>query len=255
MIKKVTLYKFGFTLAEILIVIGIIGIVAEMTIPSLVASYQKTVYVTSLKKAYVTMNAALNKIALDYGCTGDLACTGLFASTGTNNTTLGTELVKQFKVAKNCDVQMNQHCFPSLTMDGYTGNPADGSGNHDGAAFYKFVTTDGIAYGIANFSNDCGATNPDNVTSNGVTGQMARTCGSVLIDTNSTKKPNYGGRDTFQFYITNAKGIGLYPWGGADFGLSGTSFYWKVHSGCMPGNPVGAWCPGRVIDEGWEMNY
>ena len=42
--------KFGFTLAEVLITLGIIGVVAALTLPSLVTNYQKQVTVNKLKK-------------------------------------------------------------------------------------------------------------------------------------------------------------------------------------------------------------
>ena len=43
--------KAAFTLAEVLITLGIIGVVAAITLPTLVANYQKTVWVNQLKKA------------------------------------------------------------------------------------------------------------------------------------------------------------------------------------------------------------
>lgn len=48
-------YHKGFTLAEVLITLGIIGVVAAMTMPSLVANYKKKVYVTQLKKTVSTL--------------------------------------------------------------------------------------------------------------------------------------------------------------------------------------------------------
>ena len=51
--------KNGFTLAEVLITLGIIGIVAAMTLPALVGKYQKKVTVTRLKKFYSTMQQAI----------------------------------------------------------------------------------------------------------------------------------------------------------------------------------------------------
>ena len=44
--------KKAFTLAEVLITLGIIGIVAAMTLPTLIGKYQKKQTVTQLKKAY-----------------------------------------------------------------------------------------------------------------------------------------------------------------------------------------------------------
>ena len=51
--------KKAFTLAEVLITLGIIGIVAAMTLPSLIANYQKKVTVNRLKQAYSMINQAL----------------------------------------------------------------------------------------------------------------------------------------------------------------------------------------------------
>ena len=42
------LYEKSFTLAEVLITLGIIGVVAAMTIPTLISNYQKKEYVARL---------------------------------------------------------------------------------------------------------------------------------------------------------------------------------------------------------------
>ena len=57
----------AFTLAEVLITLGIIGVVAALTIPTLVQNYKKREVETSLKKIYSTVNQAIKKAELDYG--------------------------------------------------------------------------------------------------------------------------------------------------------------------------------------------
>ena len=59
--------RFGFTLAEVLITLGIIGVVAALTMPVLIQSYQKHVVATSLRKAYAELNVALQMAISDYG--------------------------------------------------------------------------------------------------------------------------------------------------------------------------------------------
>lgn len=59
--------KKGFTLAEVLITLGIIGVVAAMTLPSVVGNYKKKVTVTRLKKFYSTMQQAIQLSEKDYG--------------------------------------------------------------------------------------------------------------------------------------------------------------------------------------------
>ena len=45
--------NFGaFTLAEVLVTLGIIGIVSAMTVPSLTQNWQKQSYITQLHKVY-----------------------------------------------------------------------------------------------------------------------------------------------------------------------------------------------------------
>ena len=61
------LKRQGFTLAEVLITLGIIGIVAAMTIPGLITKYQKQVAATQLKKIFSTLNQVMLRIADDPG--------------------------------------------------------------------------------------------------------------------------------------------------------------------------------------------
>ena len=51
--------RVAFTLAEVLITLGIIGVVAAMTLPALIAKHNKNVVETKLKKFYTTMNQAI----------------------------------------------------------------------------------------------------------------------------------------------------------------------------------------------------
>ena len=59
--------KRAFTLAEVLITLGIIGIVAALTLPALVSNYRKNVAETRLKHFYSTINQAIKSAEADYG--------------------------------------------------------------------------------------------------------------------------------------------------------------------------------------------
>ena len=50
--------KFGFTLAEVLITLGIIGVVAAMTIPTLIANTNSAKFRSQFKKSISTLNQA-----------------------------------------------------------------------------------------------------------------------------------------------------------------------------------------------------
>lgn len=58
---------YGFTLAEVLITLGIIGVVVAMTLPTLMTNYRKTVIETRLQKFYSTMNQSIAMAVADYG--------------------------------------------------------------------------------------------------------------------------------------------------------------------------------------------
>ena len=73
---KKTIGMRGFTLAEVLITLGIIGVVAAMTMPTLINSTQGAQYKTAFKKSLtvlsqaVVMNIALNDYDLSQVVTG-----------------------------------------------------------------------------------------------------------------------------------------------------------------------------------------
>ena len=59
--------KSAFTLAEVLITLAIIGVVAAMTIPTLIAKYDKKFTETSLIKFHSIMNNAIQLSSIDNG--------------------------------------------------------------------------------------------------------------------------------------------------------------------------------------------
>lgn len=237
----------GFTLAEVLITLGIIGIVAALTIPTLMANYQKQQYVVGLKRAYSEFNQALTSLADDYGCTGDLKCTELFKDSGdykADNLKLGNALGKYFKIVKNCDVTQAD-CIPSSISDNL-----DGSDRYDPTGWlgnaYRFITADGILYSVSSNEADCDGdvTQP----------HVSQICGWLTVDVNGLQGPNDAGRDMFSFMITNGKGPLLYPQGGKE------SSWWQNDDGTpnscdsSVGND-GNNCAGRIMEQGWQMNY
>ncbi len=58
---------FAFTLSEVLITLGIIGIVAAMTLPTVIQKHRNQVVEAKLKKFYTTMNQAVRMAEVKYG--------------------------------------------------------------------------------------------------------------------------------------------------------------------------------------------
>ncbi len=59
--------RYGFTLAEVLITLGVIGVVAAMTIPALITKCNEIAATARLKKAYATIINAEKLAVSDYG--------------------------------------------------------------------------------------------------------------------------------------------------------------------------------------------
>lgn len=67
MLHHVTYKKFAFTLAEVLITLGIIGVVAALVLPSAINGYQKRVYATKVKYAYTIFSNAFIMAEQEHG--------------------------------------------------------------------------------------------------------------------------------------------------------------------------------------------
>ncbi len=86
--------RFAFTLAEVLITLGIIGVVAALTLPSLIQNRSNKELETALKKNYSVLQSALAKANYEYGET----ITPLTA----NNLKVKNYLMKQLNSARDC---------------------------------------------------------------------------------------------------------------------------------------------------------
>lgn len=58
----------GFTLAEVLITLGIIGVVAALTIPTLVSKYKEKVLVSQVKQAHSQLINAIQLYVAKNNC-------------------------------------------------------------------------------------------------------------------------------------------------------------------------------------------
>ena len=63
--------RCAFTLAEVLITLGVIGVVAAMTLPSLIADYKEKELVTRAKRSYSVIMNAINAYNADNESLGD----------------------------------------------------------------------------------------------------------------------------------------------------------------------------------------
>ena len=77
--------KKAFTLAEVLITLGIIGVVAAMTMPSVINSYQKKSTVVKLKKVYSSLQNAVEMSKAEHGDYENWEKLGITSNEGVHN--------------------------------------------------------------------------------------------------------------------------------------------------------------------------
>ena len=225
--------KYGFTLAEVLITLVIIGVIAAMTIPSVINNTKKHEYVSGLKKAYSTLKSATNQIMVEEGSPrGDAGGWALYPQGVYNLYKNHLSIAKDCGNGRGCVDQLSTHGtghvngFKALSGNSYAGNNCELD-----TGFYKFILADGTQVIINDGSYpacDHGSTN---------TGSYGM-CSAIFVDVNGEKGPNTWGRDVFYFAI---KEDGLHP-GGCDL----------ISSCSKSGQGVGCAC--KVIREN-AMNY
>ena len=199
--------KAAFTLAEVLITLGIIGVVAAMTIPTLISNYQEKQTVSRLTKAYATISNAYTMAKVE---NGDLTSWG-FAGNSTSGTTdpdTNTSTPAQITI-DNTNLfldKLSKHLKVSKRTRGldinYTeyflhGEPTTTTISTDSGDM--LILTDGTTIKggwISNYRCTTGV------------------CGDFSIDINGPDtSPNAYGKDIFSFYIYKN---GIVPMGKTD---------------------------------------
>ncbi len=133
---------FGFTLAEVLITLGIIGVVAAMTMPTLIQNQQKRSLEVATQKFYSMMSQAVKQYMADYGV-DDLRNSPLTVVNDTDSEVDRAQkacedfVQKYLKVVKVCE----DGCF----TDTYTTQKGEVSDGVGAGSYYtgKFVLADG----------------------------------------------------------------------------------------------------------------
>lgn len=223
--------KKGFTLAEVLITLGIIGVVATLTLPNLMADYKKKTYVAQLQRTYNMLTNAFQNYMVDQDA-GSLNDTPLLCSSNTDESCQNAVkyfLTHYFKVSKDC----------GLTETG--SSPCFGS-------VYKSVTAlepSGFLYDYHDYGElycvnvNTGAT----ICINGLTNQDAMI---VAIDINGKKAPNTMGRDGFYLRANNKGDVSE----GFVVGFNPDECYVRADGG-----GYGDACFTKIVNDGWVMDY
>jgi len=218
---KFKIYKNGFTLAEVLITLVIIGVVAAMTIPTLVNRTNKEELRTGLLKAQSVLSGALEKFYTKNGY--KLTPAELVYSGSGTRVYLKDKIMPYFSVAKDCGTAS---CANSTI-----------------ANYKNFSGTTGIQYGLIDDGQF--------VLNDGMTVFIENYTGSIYIavDVNGhEKKPNKPGHDLFFFQMNNEGNL-------VPMGAEGTDYYSATNAYCSKtssSNVNGFGCTAKALN---DANY
>lgn len=233
----------AFTLAEVLIVLGIIGIIAELTIPTLVSNFQKQATVTQLKETYAILNAALVRAGVDYGT--DISQWTIQNSSPQIAATsfAQTYLLPYVKTSENCGTSNSAPCAYNIYSlnDGSFYDTISGGGG-----YYSFTLVDGVLIAVNFWDNSSTSVGNDRV--------------AIFIDVNARAKPNVVGKDIFilepggDFGGSDKNKLWPYAYSmsyGRSTYLTGGSYWSDI--ACNKTTGTGDLCFALIMADGWQI--
>lgn len=179
----------AFTLAEVLITLGIIGIVAAMTIPILIKNTQDAEFKAALKKDYSILLQAQKQIALNNG--GDFSFAIAGCTTAIHNC-LKNAFKSELSIVAECDTGNMSNCLSSPDVKYLNNDDPTGSTITAYYAGAGLVLKDGTTLAFFLDKADCTNTFYTPYTNN---------CGWMYVDVNGLKPPNQWGKDFYSFLI------------------------------------------------------
>ncbi len=236
--------KTGFTLAEVLITIALLGVIAALTLPSLANNVSAIQLSSALKTSQATIS---DKIDAGMALEDVQSVRDLKAFEHPENLNLIYEGLGKYL---RLDTVEESHTVFSMK---------DGT---QVAVWPKEnirqINTKAFIY-LQDYENEEISPGAFIVKQNG--GKVLRKSAKVFIDVNGYTKPNRFGYDVYEYYL--AQDGRLYPVGGSDVSLFATAGASEETANWSSGqeeyrcdwDSIGYGCAGRIEDEGWKITY
>lgn len=197
--------KNAFTLAEVLITLGIIGVIAALTIPNVMFSTDKRQAVVGLKKAMTTLDQAVDMARTDPKFQPNPKCYILANNADADDSSQTSQCSDLFTFMKNV-LQVQKYCKENPVSGGCMAEYADTPTCTDWNSMETkraFMTTDGMSYFEYNKANGAAI---------------------IGVDVNGMRGPNKWGYDIFSLQLTGTKStMQTYVPGGCEVAEDGGS--------------------------------
>lgn len=217
----------GFTLAEVLITLAVIGVVAALTIPSVIKNYNNTQTLTQLKKTFSGLKRVHEQILFENGGNDPYFDLGTYDATNIGKY-CDENWATKLKSVKKCS---------SATACGYKSDTP-----------YVLAGTSNAPAGFAIGEYDCGY-----VLGDGTVFNLRYGDSNIVIDLNGLKGPNKLGRDVFLFSLTKINNRPTLIARAADVNCG------SIMGLCDPNSNAqhnGLYCAARIMKcDGWEIKY
>ena len=186
--------KLGFTLAEVLITLGIIGVIATLTLPTLMSNTAEREYSTALKKAISSLTESVQmQVALENVSFDEMVDSG--AGSNTENNSLYAFLCRRMQTewfAASADDACKPIAEGATQQDADCLNYGNAMAEGNSAAMF-FRDGSAIIFNPNATTSDCDDTFANAMTT--MRGEVVNTeadmyCLNVIYDTNGYKRPN-----------------------------------------------------------------
>lgn len=198
----------AFTYAELMVVMGVLGIVATQTMPILYNEFQRSLTMIRLQKEYAVCFTGIDAAINQNGSPDNWGLTDSGDATGLSN--LNSVVSQYFRLNKNCNTA--EGCFPDINYKNMKGVDNPDVLNED-TNYTKFKLMDGTSVAMSQLDSNCDLNWGD-------TDKLQHVCGEIFMDINGDSAPNTYGKDLFGFVLTK---YGLVPLGTSEQ-TSGQSF-------------------------------
>ena len=200
--------RVGFTLAEVLITLGIIGIVSAMTIPTLVKKYQEKIIINQVWNSYAMLNEAFKRAINDHGHVNEWCNIQTVNDYPICAEKIRDLLSQYLKISKNCTSWL----YMGKCMNGnlkHTSTQGEKDLIHFQSGYFKSMILQngmGLTIDARNWGNSSSswckiATNLQKEQQ--INALSSNNCGFLYLDLNGNKGPNKDGVDLFAFSIRN----------------------------------------------------